>query len=184
LAGLAITSLANAGLGLLLNLASDAQLRSLTFWMLGSLDGQSLSRVGVGAILMIAPILLAVRWSSALDALLLGEAEALHLGVPVERLKRRALAAAALATGASVALAGVIGFVGLLVPHLVRLRGGPSHALLFPRALLLGPCLVLAADLGARTALAPRELPIGVLTGLLGAPFFLVLLRRHGGEAL
>lgn len=182
LAGLAITSLANAGLGLLLRLASDAELRNLTFWMLGSLDGQSLGRVLWAGPLMVLPVVVALRWGTALDALLLGEAEALHLGVEVESLKRRALAAAALATGAAVALAGVIGFVGLMVPHLVRLSSGPGHARLLPRALLLGPCLVLSADLVARTALSPRELPIGVLTGLLGAPFFLFLLRRREME--
>lgn len=184
LAGLAITSLVNAVLGLALHLADDAQLRGLTFWMLGSLGGASPLQVAVALGFLGVPLVWALRTARALDALLLGEPEARHLGVDVERLKRRVVGLAATMVGAAVAVSGIIGFVGLLVPHLVRLAVGPVHRHLLPRAALGGAGLVVAADTVARTALAPLELPIGILTALLGAPFFLYLLlsqRQFGG---
>lgn len=182
LAGLALTSFVNALLGLLLHVANDAELRNLTFWMLGSLGGQSLGEVAFAVVLMFVAVIWGARQARALDALLLGEAEAGHLGVNVEQLKRRSIGAAALATGTAVALAGVIGFIGLLVPHLVRLALGPGHRRLLPRSALLGALLLVGADVVARTVLAPVELPIGVLTALLGAPFFLWLLVTAPGE--
>jgi iron complex transport system permease protein len=114
----------------------------------------------------------------ALNALLLGESEARHLGFDVERLKRELVFCTALGVGASVAAAGMIGFVGLVVPHLVRLMIGPDHRLLLPASALAGGSLLLLADLLARLTLAPAELPIGIVTALLGAPFFLFLLLR------
>lgn len=176
LAGLALTSLINALLGLSLYVANDAQLRTLTFWLLGSLGGTPLWQVLIAAPIMVGPLLLSLRLAPALDVLLLGEAEAHHLGVDVERLKRRVIVLAAISVGTAVALSGVIGFVGLLVPHLMRLTYGPGHRSLLPRAALGGGGLLVAADVIARTAFAPAELPIGVLTALLGAPFFLWLL--------
>ena len=176
LAGLALTSLVNAALGLALHLAEDGELRSLTFWLLGSLGGASGAQVAVAALIMALPLVLALRLARPLDTLLLGVAEARHLGVDVERVQRRAIGLSALMVGASVALCGIIGFVGLLVPHLVRLGSGPGHRGLLPRAALGGAGLVVLADLVARTAVAPVELPVGILTALLGAPFFLYLL--------
>ena len=182
LAGLAITSLVNAVLGLALHWADDAELRNLTFWLLGSLGGARASHVTVALPFLVVPVILALRLAPPLDALLLGEEEARHLGIDVERLKRKAIALAAVAVGAAVALAGVIGFVGLLIPHLIRLGLGPGHGALLPRAALGGAGLIVLADIVARTAFPPTELPIGVLTALLGAPFFLWLLLRQEGR--
>jgi len=179
LSGIAVNSLAGAATGLLLFVASDAQVRSVTFWNLGSLGGATWPAVAVVAPLLLFALLAAPRLARALNLFLLGEAEAGHLGVEVERLKRRGIALAALAVGASVALTGVIGFVGLVVPHLVRLIGGPDHRAVLPGAALLGAALLLVADVVARTAAAPAEIPIGVITALLGAPFLLWLLRRR-----
>jgi iron complex transport system permease protein len=114
-----------------------------------------------------------------LNALLLGESEALHLGIAVERLKRWVITLAAAGAGAVVAVCGVIGFIGLIAPHMARLLAGPDHRVVLPLAALLGASLLTAGDLIARVAVRPAELPIGILTALLGAPFFLWLLRRR-----
>ncbi len=179
LSGIALNSLAGAATGLLLFVASDAQLRSVTFWNLGSLGGATWPTVAGAAPFLVFALLLAPRLARGLNLFLLGEAEAGHLGVDVESLKRRGIALAALAVGASVAVTGVIGFVGLVVPHLVRLIGGPDHRGVVPGAALLGGTLLLLADIFARTAAAPAEVPIGVVTALIGAPFLLWLLRRR-----
>ena len=124
------------------------------------------------------------RQARALNALLLGESEARHLGVEVERVKRELVLLTALGVGAAVAAAGLIGFVGLVVPHLVRLMLGPDHRQLLPACMLLGAALLLLADVAARLLVAPAELPLGILTALLGAPFFIALLmrmQRRGG---
>ena len=118
------------------------------------------------------------RRAKALNALLLGESEASHLGIDVEGLKRELVFCTALGVGAAVAAAGMIGFVGLVVPHLVRLLAGPDHRVLLPASVLAGASLLLFADLVARLALAPAELPIGIVTAFIGAPFFLYLLLR------
>ncbi|MNF94347.1 Hemin transport system permease protein HmuU [compost metagenome] len=118
------------------------------------------------------------RRAKALNALLLGESEAGHLGIDVEKLKRELVLCTALGVGAAVAAAGMIGFVGLVVPHLVRLLAGPDHRVLLPASVLAGASLLLFADLVARLALAPAELPIGIVTAMIGAPVFLYLLLR------
>ncbi len=178
LAGLALNALTGAGTGLLTFAANDAQLRSLTFWNLGSLGGANREIVaGVAPFLVVALVVL-LRSAGALNALLLGEAEAGHLGLDVRRLTRRVVVCTALAAGAGVAAAGTIGFVGLLAPHLLRLVLGPDHRALLPGSALLGASLLLLADLLARTIVAPAELPLGIITALLGAPVFLVLLVR------
>ncbi|MDP3857432.1 MAG: iron ABC transporter permease [Stagnimonas sp.] len=179
LAGLAINAVTLAAIGLLQQLTDDATLRDITRWMLGSLGKAGWPEIIVAAPLLLAPVLLLPREARALDALLLGEAEAAHLGVDVERLKMRVLLLAVLAVGASVALAGMIGFIGLLAPHLLRLLAGPSHRLLLPASALLGASLLLLADTAARSVAAPLELPVGALTALIGGPFFLWLLARY-----
>lgn len=179
LAGIALNALAGAGTGVLVAMSDDAQLRSLTFWTLGSLGGARWEVLAWVSPLLVAPLLAAPWLAAPLDALLLGDDEAYHLGVEVERLKRRVIALAALAVGAAVAFTGMIGFVGLVVPHLVRLLAGPSHRTVLPGSALLGGALLTGADLLARTATAPAELPIGVVTTLLGGPFFLGLLARR-----
>ncbi|MGE8503778.1 MAG: FecCD family ABC transporter permease [Pseudomonas sp.] len=178
LAGIALTALAGAAIGLFTYLADDATLRTLTFWNLGSLNGASYARLWPLLLATLAVALWLPRRARALNALLLGESEARHLGFEVERLKRELVFCTALGVGAAVAAAGLIGFIGLVVPHLMRLLVGPDHRLLLPASALAGASLLLLADLVARLALAPAELPIGIVTALIGAPFFLYLLVR------
>ena len=181
LAGLALNAIAGAGIGFFSHVASDTALRSVTFWMFGSLGRANWTEIAIAAPLLLAPLALLPRDAQALNALLLGEAEAGHLGVDVERLKRRVMVLVVLAAGAAVALAGIIAFVGLLVPHLVRLAFGPDHRGLLVLSALSGALLLSLADTAARVVMAPTELPIGILTALVGGPFFLALLlrRRH-----
>jgi iron complex transport system permease protein len=179
LAGIAINAVAGAATGLLTYLADDAQLRTLTFWSMGSLGGATWEQVALVAVAS-GVVILSVPWfAQALNAVLLGEAEAAHIGFPLERIKTALILLVALAVGAAVAFAGMIGFVGLVVPHLLRLWFGPDHRLLLPACALLGAALLLLADLLARTLVIPAELPIGIITALLGGPFFLWLLIRQ-----
>ncbi|MGE4405670.1 FecCD family ABC transporter permease [Pseudomonas sp.] len=178
LAGIALTALAGASIGLFTYLADDATLRSLTFWNLGSLSGASYGRMWPLLLITGAVVLWLPRRAKALNALLLGESEARHLGFDVERIKRELVICTALGVGAAVAAAGLIGFVGLVVPHLMRLLVGPDHRILLPASALAGASLLLLADIVARMLLTPAELPIGIVTALLGAPFFLYLLLR------
>lgn len=176
LAGIALGALGGAMTGLLVYASDDRQLRDLTFWSLGSLGGATWTKVWASAPLIL-PVLAAVPFlGRGLNALVLGEAEAFHLGVPVERLKRVCIVLVAVAVGAGVAAAGVIGFVGLVVPHALRLVVGPEHRLLLPASALLGGALLVLADIAARLVAAPAELPIGIVTALVGAPVFLWLL--------
>ncbi|MEX1891235.1 iron ABC transporter permease [Pseudomonas aeruginosa] len=178
LAGIALTALSGAVIGLFTYLADDATLRTLTFWNLGSLNGASYPRLWP---LLLVALLVACwlpRRADALNALLLGESEARHLGFDVERLKAELVLCTALGVGSAVAAAGMIGFIGLVVPHLIRLVAGPDHRTLLPASMMAGAILLLLADLLARLALAPAELPIGIVTALIGAPFFLYLLLR------
>ncbi len=178
LAGVAMTALGGAAVGLFSYLADDATLRTLTFWNLGSLNGASYERLWPLLLVAVGVAVWLPRRAKALNALLLGESEARHLGVDVERLKRELVFCTALGVGAAVAAAGLIGFIGLVVPHLVRLLAGPDHRVVLPASLLAGGVLMLFADLAARLLLAPAELPIGIVTAFIGAPFFLFLLMR------
>jgi len=185
LAGIAINALTSAGIGLLVFVADDQQLRTLIFWTMGGFGGVTWTAI-VPAMLVLAvsvPTLLPA--AHLLDALALGEREAGHIGVDVERLKRRLVAQVALAVGASVAVSGIVGFVGLIAPHIVRLMLGPTHRTLLPAAALFGGGFLVLADALARVVVAPAELPIGVLTALVGGPFFLWLLAgRAAPEGL
>nr|WP_160481788.1 iron ABC transporter permease [Pseudomonas otitidis] len=178
LAGIALNALAFATIGLFTYLADDATLRTLTFWNLGSLNGASYARLWPLLVVVLAVIAWLPRRASALNALLLGESEARHLGFDVERLKGELVFCTALGVGAAVAASGLIGFIGLVVPHLVRLLAGPDHRVLLPASALAGASLILFSDLAARLVLSPAELPIGIVTALVGAPFFLYLLLR------
>ena len=178
LAGVALSALAGALIGLFTYLADDATLRSLTFWNMGSLNGASYIRLWPLLLVGLGVAIWLPRRATALNALLLGESEARHLGFEVERLKRELVLCTALGVGAAVAAAGLIGFIGLVVPHLLRLLVGPDHRILLPASAMAGAALLLLADLLARLLLAPAELPIGIITALLGAPFFLYLLVR------
>lgn len=184
LAGIAINALAGAGLGLLSFLASDEQLRSLQFWLLGSLGGARWSAVLLVCALCSVVLVLGLRLAGPLNALALGESQAVLLGVPVQRLQRHVVVLCALAVGVVTATTGIIGFIGLVAPHMVRLMAGPDHRWVLPGSALLGASLVLAADAVARTVAQPAELPLGVITALVGVPFFLVLLRGGHGRRL
>lgn len=181
LAGVALNALFGAGIGLVLFFADDDQLRQFTFWTLGGLGRVTWPKLAAAAPFLLSAALLIPREARALNVLLLGEAEAGHLGVTLQRVKTRLILATAAGVGAAVALAGGIGFIGLVVPHLIRQWLGPDHRRLLPGSALLGAALLLLADLAARLVAIPAELPVGVLTAALGAPVFLHLLRsrRH-----
>jgi len=182
LVGLAVNAVSGAGIGLLANIASGPALRALTFWMYGSLGRAGWPEIAVTAPVVLLALLLIPLRGRELNALLLGEAEAAHMGVDVERLKRWLVLLVLLAVGGAVALTGIIAFIGLIVPQLIRLWAGPDHRLLLPASALLGGALLTVADTAARTVAAPVELPIGVLTALIGGPFFIALLLRLRGR--
>ena len=181
LAGIALGALAGAFSGVMVYIANDQQLRDLTFWGLGSLAGATWTKIAASGPIIVAALIAGPFLARGLNALALGEASARHLGVPVQLFKNIAIVTVAAATGASVAVSGGIGFVGIVVPHLLRLLIGPDHRFLLPCAALLGASLLLLADVVSRTVVAPAELPIGIVTAAVGAPFFLwILLRRRG----
>ncbi|WP_299730219.1 iron chelate uptake ABC transporter family permease subunit [uncultured Endozoicomonas sp.] len=179
LAGVAINALAGAGMGMLNYIADDTMLRNLTFWQMGSLGGATWELVMICATFLIPVMLILIRYGQVLNALLLGESEARHLGINVQKIKLTLIFLTALAVGVSVSVSGIIGFVGLVVPHLIRLAVGPDHRILLPASAMLGGILLLGADMVARTIVAPAELPIGIVTALMGAPFFLSLLWQQ-----
>ena len=179
LAGLALSAFAAALSGLLIYFSNDNQLRDLTFWNLGSLAGSNWDSLQVAGPIMLLSLLLAPLLATGLNRLALGEAAAMHLGVSVQRLKRASILLVGLCAGVAVAVSGAIGFVGIIVPHLLRLMMGPNHRYLLPAAALLGAIALLLADILSRTLIAPAELPIGIVMAILGGPFFLYLLLRN-----
>ncbi|WP_374192975.1 FecCD family ABC transporter permease [Streptomyces sp. AV19] len=178
LTGIAMNAFTGALIGLGVFLADNAQVSQIAFWQLGSLAQATWGKVT--AVLPCAVVGLAVAplYARRLDLLALGERPARHLGVDVERLRLVLVLVVALLTAAAVAVAGVISFVGLLVPHLLRMAAGPGHRFLVPGSAVGGALVLVSADLAARTAVQPAELPLGVLTALVGSPFFFWLLRR------
>lgn len=182
LAGIALGALAGAVSGVLVYMADDAQLRNLTFWGMGSLGGATWEKIGLAApIICVSVFVAAALLGPALNGLSMGEATALHLGIPVQRAKNIAVLTVAAAIGGAVAVSGGIGFIGIVVPHLLRLATGPDHKPLLLNAALLGGALLIWADVMARVIIAPAELPIGIVTAVLGAPVFLwILLRQRG----
>ncbi len=177
LGGVALNTMAGAGVGLCIYLAPDAQLRSVTFWALGSFAAAEWSLLAPAVPVLVGVLVLLLAMAPLLNPMALGEREAFYLGVPVERSKRLLLFAVCCGTAVTVALAGVIGFVGLVVPHILRLLVGADHRYLLPLSALGGALLLLVADTLARTWMAPAEIPVGLLTSLAGGPFFLLLLR-------
>jgi cobalamin transport system permease protein len=155
-----------------------AELRNALLWLLGGFEDASWQTLGVFVVYAIVPLALIELASRSLDLLTLGEEPAQYLGADVERTKRVVYFAASLLTAAAVAVSGIIGFVGLVVPHAIRLVWGHTHRSLLPAAFLLGGTLLVCADAAARTLFAPIELPVGVVTALLGVPVFVVLVRR------
>ena len=184
LAGVAITALAQAFIGLSIFYADDNQLRTYTFWTLGDLSAATWEKLNV----MVYPVAVSctglILLARPLNAIALGELEAFHTGVPVERVKLLAILFSALAVGVSVAFSGIIGFIGLVVPHIIRISFNPDHRLVLPASAIGGACLLLISDIFARTVVAPAELPIGVVTAIIGTPFFIYLLRSSNKKRL
>jgi len=178
LTGIAINALSGALIGLAVFVADDDQIRTVTFWSLGSLGLATWRAVAMVLPLAIIGIAMSTKFSRTLDLMSLGDRPAEHVGVPVERVRLQTIAIIGLLASSAVAATGIIAFVGLIVPHILRLAMGPKHRDLLWSSALLGAIVTLLADLAARTLLSPAELPLGVLTALIGAPFFLWLLRK------
>ncbi|WP_329199203.1 FecCD family ABC transporter permease [Streptomyces sp. NBC_01435] len=178
LTGIAVNAFAGALIGLFIFFADNAQISQITFWQLGSLAQATWPKVLAVLPCAVLGLLVAPFHARKLDLLALGERPARHLGVDVERLRIVLVLVVALLTAAAVAVAGIISFVGLLVPHLLRMANGPGHRFLVPASALGGALVLVVGDLAARTVADPAELPLGVLTALFGSPFFFWLLRR------
>ena len=179
LAGIAISALAGALNSLLSYFADNDMLRRISLWQMGNLSGSNWQGLWLVALSATLLVIFFPRDSSALNALLLGESEARHLGIEVQKVKQRLVLLTAFGVGVSVAAAGLIAFVGLVVPHIVRLLIGPDHRFLIPGSALLGGMLLMLADSISRVVIAPVELPTGIITALLGAPFFILLLIQQ-----
>lgn len=184
LAGVAISALSGAGISYLSFAADDQMLRDLSLWSMGSLAGANWPSILLAGITLVILSVLFYRRTMALNALLLGESEAQHLGIPVQKLKRQLILLTAVGVGITVSLSGTIGFIGLVVPHLGRMLAGPDHRTLLPLSAVLGALLLTGADMFSRIAVAPAELPIGIVTAIIGAPFFLYLLFQQKGRIL
>jgi iron complex transport system permease protein len=178
LAGVVVAAFFSACITLILSLASARTVQSAVLWIMGSLAAADWGSVILTAAYTLPAALVLLGLARPLNVMAIGEETAVYLGTDVEGVKRLALLIAALITASGVAVAGVIGFVGLVVPHAVRLLVGPDHRALLPLSFLAGGAFLTAADLVARLALAPTEVPIGVITAFVGVPFFLMLLRR------
>jgi len=182
LAGIAVAAVISSAMSLIMSFSGE-QVRDIYAWLLGGLVGQGWSAIAAVVPLIALGLAAAALTAHDLNLLSLGEERAAQLGVEVMRLKQRTIGVGALLAACAVSVAGVIGFVGLMTPHLLRLVVGADHRRLLPAVLLAGPTLMILADLVARTALSPQELPVGIVTALLGGPFFLFLLRREGRRA-
>lgn len=186
LTGLAINAVAGAAIGLATYLASDEQLRSLSFWTLGSVAAASWTSVGLLAALIVPVCWQAMRLTKSLNALSLGEAAAGHVGIDLAGLRIKTVVLVAVSCGAAVAWCGMIGFIGLLAPHLARSWSGPDHRTMLPLAMAIGAWLLLIADTLARTLAIPAEIPVGIFTALIGGPLLLLMLhgmaKRQGGS--
>ncbi|WP_159801490.1 iron ABC transporter permease [Flavobacterium sp. MK4S-17] len=178
LSGVAITALGFAITGFLIYISKEEQLRDLTFWNLGSLSGATWTKNAILATIVIVSYMFLINRGKALNAMMLGERDARHLGIPVERIKKQIVLFTALMVGTSVAFAGNIGFVGLIVPYILRLIFKSNYNVILPMSAILGSVLLLAADTVSRTIAPPSEVPIGILTAFMGAPIFIIILIR------
>jgi iron complex transport system permease protein len=183
LAGVVVAAFFSACIAFILSISPARTVQSAVLWIMGSLAGATWRSVLLAAVYTTPAVLVLLGLARSLNLLAIGEETAHHLGADVEGVKRTSLAVAALVTASGVAVAGVIGFVGLVVPHAVRLLVGSDHRSLLPLSFLAGAAFLTLADLAARLALAPTEIPIGVITAFVGVPFFLVLLRRSVGAS-
>ena len=178
LVGIAVNAIAGVGIGILTFISTDSELRGLTFWTMGSFGGVTWPLLIPAIIIILISVASMMTVSRNLDLIQLGEPEAYRLGVDVKKLKYKIIISCAAAVGASVSLSGMIGFVGLVVPHLVRLFGGVNHNYLLPGSAFIGAALMITADMVARTMIQPAELPVGLITSAIGSPFFLWLIFR------
>jgi iron complex transport system permease protein len=178
LVGIAINAICLSGIGFMSYIARDAQARSITFWNLGSFSGASWQQVFIVGVVATIVFILSFRYSKQLNALLLGEDEATYLGVDPDRLKRRIMLLNTAMISVATAFVGVISFVGLIVPHVLRLLIGSDNKRLLPASMILGAALLTLADMVGRLILAPAEVPIGIITSLVGAPVFIILLKK------
>jgi len=176
LSGIAVSAFLSAIVMFLLFVAGH-QFRSLFFWMLGGFSASTWGQVVIVAPVVLVGVVLTILYSRDLNLLLTGEDTARHLGMNVERVKWQLLLLSSLLTGISVAFAGIIGFVGLIIPHTIRLLVGPDHRYLVPASALAGAIFLVWVDTAARTIMAPTEIPVGIITAMTGGPFFLYLLR-------
>ena len=179
LSGVAITALGFAMMGLLIYFSKEDQLRDLTFWNMGSLGGASWTKNGILLVVITVAYFFLLNKGKALNAMMLGERDAQHLGIPIERIKKQIVILTALMVGTSVAFAGTIGFVGLIVPYILRLVFKSNYHIILPLAAIFGSILLLTADTISRTVAPPSEIPIGVLTAFMGAPVFITILLRN-----
>lgn len=184
LAGIAINAFAGALTGLVTYMADEQQLRTITFWMLGSLGGANWNMVWGIAPFVLIPVFMLPQYGRGLNLFAIGEHQAEQIGINPNRIKSRVVILATLSVGACVSVTGVIGFVGLLVPHIIRLVGGADHRLVLPASALLGALVLTLSDMLARIVIAPVELPIGVITALLGTPVFLYILYKDKRKIL
>ncbi|RTZ24478.1 FecCD family ABC transporter permease [Vibrio penaeicida] len=184
LAGIAISALSGAGIGYLNFAADDQALRDLSLWSMGSLAGATWSGIGLSAATLALLYFAFRREAMPLNAMLLGESEAAHMGVNVQSFKRRLIIMSAMGVGVAVSLTGIIGFIGLVVPHLIRMLVGPDHRSLLPLSALFGALLLTMSDMIARVAVTPAELPVGIVTALIGTPFFLFILVQQRGKII
>ena len=178
LTGIAINALFLSGIGFLSYIARDPQARSITFWNLGTLSGANWHSVGIVGLSTLLCVLLALRYTKSLNALMMGEDEAALIGVNIKRLKLEVLTINVIIVSVATAFTGVISFVGLIVPHILRMIGGSDNRYLLLNGILLGGIVLTLADLIARLALRPAELPIGIVTSVVGVPVFIFLLRK------
>lgn len=178
LAGVIVTTFLSSAIVFITTLMDATRIRAFTFWLLGDLSGTTTSLLGVALVAALIGTLILAMHARSLNLLMLGERDAFDLGVEVGRVRFTVFVAASLMVGASVASSGSVGYVGLVVPHLVRLSFGSDNRLVIPAAALSGALFVIVADTVARTIIAPRELPVGAITALIGAPLFIYLLKR------
>lgn len=179
LTGVMISFIASAIILLIMSLLSEHQLHGIIFWIMGSLEESNPSFIKLVSLIILVGIAITFLFSRDLNVLSLGEEEALHLGVNVERTKRTLFALGSLIAGVAVSVSGIIGFVGLLIPHFMRLLVGPDHKILLPTSFLAGGIFLIASDTVARTIISPLELPVGVITGIVGGTLFIYFLSRR-----
>tara|TARA_Y100001960_G_C14740071_1_gene862507 strand:- start:723 stop:1793 length:1071 start_codon:yes stop_codon:yes gene_type:complete len=179
LAGIAVNALSGSIIGLFINFISDLELRTFTFWTLGGLDMADWRIVSIASFVILSSILFIYSIRHKLDIFMLGDEQASHLGINIELLKKIIILFSSIIVGVSVAFCGMIGFIGLVTPHLIRLFIGPTHQYLIPGSALLGAIILIISDLISKTIISPAQLPIGVITSLIGAPFFIFLILKQ-----